>query len=509
MAMPGQDRVLAILADPATHGGQTPQRIDTHISAVFLTDARAYKLKRAVKFPFLDFSTLERREESCRAELTVNRAWAPDIYLGVEKVTADGLGGAGDALDWIVVMRRFDGDGLWDARAARGLLDPRDMRLLADVMADVHTRAKAVPAHGGVDDAIWVADGNAEDLAKLFDPAIVATLAGATRAEIERHRRAVEARRRAGHVRRCHGDLHLRNICTIDGVPVPFDGIEFDDRVSCIDTLYDLAFPIFDLIRIDRRDLANALLARYLQRRPDEAGLALLPLFLSLRAAIAAKTRGFSAANQKDKTRATRERDIAESCLALALSFLTARPAPVLAAVGGLSGSGKSAVAAGIAPLLGVAPGALILRTDVERKRLAGVTPEAPLPPESYTREASRAVYDGLFARVRAGLAAGHSVVVDAVFADPAERQAMRDIAAAAGVCFQGLWLDCPEELRLARVAGRKDDASDAGVAVAAEQTKRDVGDVDWRHLDAAAAPENVLAAARRALDAGQYAAGD
>ena len=309
--MTGQARALALLADPATHGGQMPSRIDTHISAVFLTETRAYKLTRAVKFPFLDFSTPELREKMCRAELAVNRAWAPDLYLGIEKVTEAGIGGSGEALDWVVVMRRFDGDGLWDARASRGHLGPRDMRLLADVLARVHDAAQSAPSHGGIDDLRWVEDGDAEDLAKLFDKKAVEALDRATRDEIARHRRLIETRRTGGSVRRCHGDLHLRNICTIDGMPVPFDGIEFDDRVACVDTLYDLAFPIFDLIRIGRRDLANALFARYLQRRPDEAGLALLPLFLSLRAAIAAKTRVFYDANKKEKTHARYKHDIA------------------------------------------------------------------------------------------------------------------------------------------------------------------------------------------------------
>lgn len=502
--MTEQDRALAILGDPATHGGQTPARIDTHISAVFLTETRACKLKRAVKFPFLDFSTRDAREKMCRAELAINRAWAPDIYLAVEKVTESGIGGSGEALDWIVVMRRFDGAGLWDARAARGDLGPRDMRLLADVLARVHDAAETVSSRGGADDLRWVEDGDAEDLPKLFDRSEVEALDRATRAEIDRHRRLIETRRASGAVRRCHGDLHLRNICTIDGAPVPFDGIEFDDRISCVDTLYDLAFPIFDLLRIGRRDLANALFARYLQRRPDEAGLALLPLFLSLRAAIAAKTRGFSAANQTDEAHARAERDVAASCFALARRFLDDRPKPVLAAVGGLSGSGKSAVASGLAPLLGPAPGAVILRTDVERKRLAGIEPEAPLPPAHYTREASRAVYEGLYHRARACLAAGHSVVVDAVFADPAERDAIRDISRSAGVEFHGLWLECPAELRMSRVAGRSDDASDAGVAVAAGQAALSVGEIDWRHLDAAKAPAEVMTQACRALDAGQ-----
>lgn len=500
--MAGQDEALAILADPARYGGETPVRIDTHISSVFLAGDRARKLKRAVAFPFLDFSTPAKREAACRAELDVNRRWAPDLYLGVEPVSR-----GGEVLDWVVVMRRFDGAGLWDARAARGDLGPGDMRALADVLAAAHDAAEPAPAHGGIADLSWTEAGDREDLAKLFEPADVEALDAATRAEIARHRRLIEDRRRRGSVRRCHGDLHLRNICTVGGAPVPFDGIEFDDRISCIDTLFDLAFPLVDLARIGRRDLANALLARYLQRRPDEAGLALLPLFQSLRAAIMAKTRGFAALAQSDPAKAGNERDASRACFDLARRYLRERPAPGLVAVGGLSGSGKSGVAAHVAPGLGAAPGALVLRSDVERKRLAGVPPERRLAQDAYTKAASDAVYESLFARARTALAAGHSVVLDAVFADPVERTRASDLATRAGVPFAGLWLDCPEHVRVERTQRRVDDASDAGSDVALWQSGLDLGLIAWVRLDASVCPADVFAAACRALEAGQSAA--
>ncbi|MFM7345978.1 MAG: AAA family ATPase [Tagaea sp.] len=501
--MTGQDEALAILADPAAHGGQTPIRIDTHISTVFLAGDRAYKLKRAVVFPFLDFSTLAKREAACRAELTVNRRWAPDLYLGIEPVKR---AETGEILDWVVVMRRFDGGGLWDARAARGDLSPRDMRLLADALAQAHDAAEPAPTHGGIADLDWTEAGDREDLAKLFDAAEVEALDRATREEIARHRRLIEARRAGGSVRRCHGDLHLRNICTVDGAPVPFDGIEFDDRIACIDTLFDLAFPLVDLARIGRRDLAAALLARYLQRRPDEAGLALLPLFQSLRAAIMAKTRGFAARSQADPAKAETERAASKNCFDLAGAYLRERLGARLVAVGGLSGTGKSGVAAHVAPGIGVAPGAVILRSDVERKRLAGVAPEAKLPQDAYTKAASDAVYDSLFARARAALTAGHSVILDAVFADPAERRRAAEVAARAGARFDGLWLDCPERVRVERTGGRVDDASDAGADVALWQSGLNLGLIEWVRLDASGRPDEVFAATRGAVEAGQSA---
>jgi predicted kinase len=283
----------------------------------------------------------------------------------------------------------------------------------------------------------------------------------------------------------------LRNIATIAGRPVPFDAIEFDDRISCIDTLFDLAFLLVDFLRVGRDDWACLTLSRYLGRRPDEAGLALLPLFLSLRAAIKAKTRAAAGAAVE-----------AQACFAMAGRLLEPRPAR-LVAVGGLSGTGKTALCLGLAVSMGAAPGAVVLRSDVERKRLAGLPPEAPLPKAAYTREASRAVYASLHARAQAALVAGHSVLLDAVYADPAERADARRVADAAGARFDGLWLECPEEIRLARVAGRRNDASDADGDIVREQSARGCTAGDWQSVDASRMPSDTLDAARAWLDRG------
>jgi aminoglycoside phosphotransferase family enzyme/predicted kinase len=489
--MDGQADVLALLADPATHG-HPPRgvvRIDTHLSAVFLAGDLAYKLKRAVVFPFVDFSTLESRQRACAAELTVNRRTAPGLYLDAVAIRQNGarlvLGGAsGDIVDWVVVMRRFPDAALWDARVAADDIGAGDVRDLADVVARFHAAAEAAPAHGGSDDLDWTRAGNQADLARFFDAPACAELDAKTAAAIQSRAALIAARAADGHVRRCHGDLHLRNITTLDGKPVPFDAIEFDDRIACIDTLYDLAFLLVDWLRVGRRDFAAQTLSRYLQCRPDESGLALLPLFLSLRAAIKAKTRAMAGAAAE-----------AQFCFDLALDVLAPKPARIVA-IGGLSGTGKSVLAAGLAPDLGAAPGALVLRSDVERKRLAGVAPEDRLPQSAYDKAASAAVYASLHARARTALAAGHSVVLDAVYADAAERAAA---AAVAPDCFRGLWLDCAEDIRRLRVAARRNDASDADAAVVQFQSAfAPVG--DWAQIDAGGEPAAVLAAARRFL---------
>jgi hypothetical protein len=487
-----QSRTIALLSDPATYGNPPGgvRRIDTHISAVFLAGDRAYKLKRAVRFPYLDFSNAALRHAACEAELAVNRRTAPELYLSVRPIVRRGttleLGMAGDpGIEWVVEMRRFPDDGLWDARIAAGSVTAADIRALADAVAAFHDAAEAVRTHGSVRDLLWTAEGNRLDLARIFPAATVDALDRDTRAEIARHAALISDRAAGGSVRRCHGDLHLRNIATLDGRPLPFDAIEFDDRISCIDTLFDLAFLIVDFLRVGRRDFACLTLSRYLGRRPDEAGLALLPLFLSLRAAIKAKTR--AAAGAADEARA---------CFAMAGGFLHP-PKPQLVAVGGLSGTGKTALCAALSENLGAAPGALVLRSDVERKRLAGLSPEMALARAAYTPQASRAVYASLHARAGAALAAGHCVVLDAVYADPDERAAAASLAAGAGVRFDGIWLDCPEEVRLARVAARAGDASDAGPTVVREQSARACRVDDWHNIDASRMPSDTLDAAR------------
>jgi aminoglycoside phosphotransferase family enzyme/predicted kinase len=487
-----QAETLAFLSDPATYGNPPGgvRRIDTHISAVFLAGDRAYKLKRAVAFPYLDFSTPARRRAACEAELAVNRRTAPDLYLETRPIVRRPAGLAFGApgepeIDRVVVMRRFPDDGLWDARAAAGMIGAADVRDLADAIAAFHESAERTPGRGSVADLEWTAAGNRADLAGAFPAASVEALDRDTRAALGRDASLVAQRAAEGAVRRCHGDLHLRNIATIDGRPVPFDAIEFDDRISCIDTLFDLAFLIVDWLRVGRADFACLTLSRYLGRRPDEAGLALLPLFLSLRAAIKAKTRAAAGALAE-----------AEACFAMAGRFLHP-PAPRMVAIGGLSGTGKSALALALAPAIGASPGAVVLRSDVERKRLAGLPPEARLSRAAYSKAASRNVYASLHARAAAALAAGHSVLLDAVYADADERADAERAAVRAGAPFDGIWLDCPEAVRLERVSRRVGDASDADGDIVREQSSRACETTGWHRIDASRMPGDTSDAAR------------
>ena len=503
-----QSEAAAFLAAPATHGGAAVERIDTHAAMVFLAGGRAYKIKRAVKFPYMDFSTLELRRANCEQEVALNRRTAPDLYLGAVPIVRGerglGLGGDGEVIEWVVAMRRFDQDGLFDRLAERGALTPVLMRAAADAAAALHADAEVLQkgAGGGAAGMAWVVDDNIEEFGErrdLFASPGTASLATAARAALARLTPLLDRRMNGGFVRRCHGDLHLRNICLIDGRPTLFDAIEFNDRLSCIDVLYDLAFLLMDLEHRGLRPFANLVFNRYLGRSADVAGLAALPLFLSSRAAVRAKVSASAEASQQDGAAAGRLREEARVYFAAAAAYLTPPP-PRLIAIGGLSGTGKTGLAHELAPGLGAAPGALHLRSDVMRKFLAGVEEEARLPAAAYKKEASRVVYDRLAARARAALEAGHSVILDAVHAKPHERAAVEALARGAGVPFAGLWLDAPAALLMDRVAARTGDASDAMPAVVRRQLGYELGDITWRRLDAAAPRDQVAEAAAQIL---------
>ena len=202
--------------------------------------------------------------------------------------------GHGDAIDWLVEMKRFDQETLFDRLAERGRLDIATMGPLASAIANLHAGARIRTDHGGRAGMAWVADGNAREFlehgAGVLDPALCARLAAETRTELCRHAARLDARCRAGLVRECHGDLHLRNICLLDGAPTIFDGVEFNDDISCIDVLYDVAFALMDLWRRGLRSHANTLFNEYISATGDVDALCLLPLFLSCRAAVRAKT---------------------------------------------------------------------------------------------------------------------------------------------------------------------------------------------------------------------------
>jgi len=471
------------------------RRIDTHGAVVFLTEERGYKLKRAVKFPYMDFSTAERRGAMCAAEIEINHRLAPEIYLGVAPVWRRdgklGLGAIGedaeDAVDWLVVMRRFDEDGLFDRMADRRALTPAMMAALGARVAAYHDTLASVSGFSGPDDYRRSVAADIRQLREQgdrLDQPITEALAAALPDALEAHIELVARRAGAGAVRRCHGDLHLRNIVLIDGKPVPFDAIEFSERMASVDVLYDLAFTLMDLCERGLRPLASRLLNEWLWRiaelpqAPHHEALALLPHFLSRRACVRAFVDAAGAAMTGKGYEGPR------AYQRMALDFLqSARPR--LLAIGGLSGSGKTTLALKLAPEIGRAPGAVVVRSDVERKRQAGIGLEQRMPSGSYSADASARVYAACMARAERVLRAGYSVVLDAVFAREDERTAAEALALKAGVPFEGIWLDVPKDVAQERVANRRADASDATAAVIERQFGYDLGRITWERRQA------------------------
>lgn len=496
-AVSGQDEILAFL-------GRGAARIDTHASVVFLASDRALKVKRAVKLPFLDYSTLEKRRRACEEELAVNARNAPEIYRRVVAITRDAGGlaidGKGAPVEWAVEMARFDERRALDHLAAARTVPPDAADQLAEAMRISHARA---PVGDG---APWLAS-----LGPIIDRNTAqfrgqAELSGGDVEHLHRlsHDRLrdllplLRRRAEAGCVRRCHGDAHLANIVMIDDKPVLFDAIEFDPVIATIDMLYDLAFPVMDFLHYGDKAAANRLLNGYLLAdwRTHGDALGLLPLFLSIRAAIRALVSFTKHDLCPDDPACLAD---ARSYFALALRLI-APGKPSLVAIGGRSGTGKSVLARAIAGTIGPLPGAVLLRSDVIRKELAGVDPLTRLPPSTYTHEGSEQVYGEMFDRARKVLAQGCSAIVDAAFLTEAKRSAAAATAQAAGVDFQGLFLTADTDVRAKRIGLRRNDASDATEGIARLQGGADAGEIRWPLVDADGTPEQTRLLAKPLL---------
>jgi hypothetical protein len=501
-----QSAVMEFMGKPGSHGLAEDDgpvvRIDTHGAAVFLAGSKAYKIKRAVCFPFMDFSTLARREEACHAEIEINQPNASEIYRGVIAITRDKTGklafnGRGVPIEWAVEMNRFDPQMSFDNLAATNLLNDDDLDGAVDAIITFQNHA---PIRCAAD---WVSDLNSyiEQNDQAFHEAYSTfshhdfnALTQRTRAEWHRMRPLLLARGTSDKVRRCHGDLHLRNIVRLAHGVRLFDAVEFDARIATGDVLYDLAFLLMDLDEHGLRAGANRVLNRYLAKINDEddlEALAALPLFLSIRAALRAKISAMSAQHQHNGERELTLKE-AQKFMELANDALEPRDVS-LTVIGGLSGVGKSAIAQALAPAIGRSPGAVILRSDVVRKTMMQSEWNEPLSESSYAPAVTRQVYEGLERMACKCLAAGHSVVIDAVCARAEERRAFEALAVAVECRFAGVWLDAPLQTRIGRIEGRSVDPSDADADVARAQERYDLHDQTWPQVDASPDFETVL----------------
>ncbi|WP_084397934.1 bifunctional aminoglycoside phosphotransferase/ATP-binding protein [Henriciella aquimarina] len=462
------------------------EQFETHLSHVLLAGDQAYKLKKPVKMPFVDFSTLEQRHAACQAELEINRRMGSKLYRSVTPIVKrpDGrlqLDGEGETVDWVVIMKRFETAQRFDKLAEAGKIDDALARRTADRVADMHAGLSENRQAGHTADYRAIirdlrrteAEGAAALGLSIGEPSPYDALD----AELSHIDPLLEARRSHGKVRRTHGDLHLRNLCLYEGEVSPFDALEFDDRLATTDVLYDLAFLLMDLRQSGLDRQANIIMNRYWDSaREEEEALALLPFFMSLRAAI--RMAVAVEAGNLDEAEAYRQLSHA----------LLRQPKPVLVAIGGLSGTGKSTVAASLAPKLPGPAGARFLRTDVLRKQTNGRPPEeSKADPCAYRMEKRVQTYKALAAHAARAVHAGASVIADGTFQVSAAREAILGVP---GAHRHAIWLETPLATRLARVSGRTGDASDADVEVALSQNEP--GDLDsrWRRVDASGSVE-------------------
>lgn len=508
-----QARVVAFLSRPDAYSAAVDrvETIETHGALVFLAGPEVYKIKRQVAFSYMDFSTLELRRRCCEREIAINKPHAPELYIDVVAITEDAngrlaLAGAGTPVEWAVRMRRFDQDDLLSTRAALGPFAPVLCRQLADAVFAFHEAATIARPHE-----------SAAQMAVILRDVVNAFKAsgsfGAT-ADIDRFEQSATAalgklrpllalRANEGLVRRCHGDLHLANVVVWKASPVLFDAIEFDEALATIDVLYDLAFLVMDLDHHDQRAAANAVLNRYLWRSQQIAnlkGLAAFPLFLALRAGVRAMV-AVQRAGQSSGAAHEMALARARGYLERAASYLGWQ-SPRLIAVGGLSGTGKSTLATALAPGIGRAPGAVHLRSDLERKAHFKKAETERLSPEAYTPQETARIYALLAAKADAILRAGHSVIVDAVYSHPDERAQIERIAQQADVPFVGFWLEAPAEALVRRVGARTGDASDATPEVVRQQLAYDTGPMNWQKVAAGGDADATRAAALTVLDA-------
>ncbi len=481
------ERLIEALSRPGVlpgGGDGVPEVVQTHISAVFLAGDRAYKLKKPVDFGFLDFSTREKRARFAREELRLNRRLAPDIYLGLSPVRFRGersvevgepVEEPGEADELLVAMVRLPRDRMMDRLLAEGKVEEPDVERIGRLVAAFHARAETGPGvdeHGTREAVGRLALENFDQTegfrGRFFDPGLHAAMRRRTAGFLESRGRLFDHRVRRGRIRDGHGDLHSPNICLLPaGRPVIYDCIEFSPAYRCGDVASEIAFLAMDLEWRGRPDLARAFVRAYLEQAEDRDLEALLPFYQAYRAMVRAKVSALTAAAEEvDPAAREAAADAARTLFALAEAKTRGLHPPTLVAIGGLTGVGKSRVAAELRHRAGLVP----LETDRIRKRLAGLDPEAPAPAAPgkgiYTPEMTRATYLALAREASERLEAGASALAVGTFTARWQREELRRTAREHGVPFLLVRLDAPDEVVRARLRSREPGVSDGNEEV-------------------------------------------
>ena len=469
-------RLIQALLDPRCypHPVRDVRLIETHISWLLLTGSIAYKVKKPVKLPFVDFGSIDQRHRFCLEELRLNRRYAPALYLGVVAITGNDadprVDGSGEPIEYAVKMLQFDQSDLMDRRLSTGNLTPYAIDDLADTCARFHAGAEIAPQpYGEPATVLAPAAANFATIREILPQPntydALARLERWTQEEFDRRTPHFIVRKHNGRIRECHGDLHLGNIALIEGKPMLFDCIEFDPALRWIDVMNEIAFVVMDLHARGHSDLGQRLLNRYLEASGDYAGVAVLAFYEVYRALVRAKVDCIRA-SQADLTAQGREGQWQDFSKRLALAETLARPERTFLAITcGLSGSGKTHVSQHVLERTR----AIRIRSDVERKRLCGLAPCDPsgsvLEGGIYTAQANVLTFERLAALARTIIAAGYPVVIDAAFIRHERRKIFSALAAELGVPFAIIHCVASEALMAERIVRRQAEGRDASEA--------------------------------------------
>ncbi|MFO7803765.1 MAG: AAA family ATPase [Desulfovermiculus sp.] len=475
-----QDELIQVMRHARFYPGESSvEFLQTHISCLFLTAEHVYKLKKSVNLGFLDFSTLEKRRFYCHEEVRLNSRLAPPVYLGVLAVSRNqngeyflGQDPASEIVDYVVHMRRLSEDSMFPALLKQGRVDEEMLSELAGLLSDFHAHSPAVQASCELGSPQLIRNNieeNFEQTEMLKGKALSAKrhriMHSALLWSLRRHQELLTVRHDQGRTRECHGDLRMEHICRFEGRLVAFDCIEFNERFRYIDTAADVAFLLMDMEFSGHWSLAAALLHFYVRATQDHDALTVMPLYKAYYALTRGKIFGIESTEQEFTTQERQEAlDMASKFLDLAWSYAIQLQTPTLILLSGLMGTGKTALGRHLSQKLG----AELIRSDVVRKTLHGLDPQARETSDYgqglYTPKATQDTYQALVEQAAQKLNSGQSVIVDASFSRRTYRRQAYDMARSMGVRFILLECVCPEEVirkRLEHRQARESDASD------------------------------------------------